>query len=63
MPPADEDDEIDALLAAAGGLPHGPVRVGACERAVEVADARADPDAGFAARMALVEAGCFGGRT
>ncbi len=60
--PNDDADDIHALLAAAAGLPHGPVKVAACERAVEVADARADPDAGFAARMALVEAGCFGGR-
>ena len=54
--------DIDELLRAADGLPHGPAEVELCERAAALADGRNDDEAGFDARLALVSAANFSGR-
>ena len=54
-------DQIGELIAESRSLEHGPSRVALAEEAVRASDRLADDDAGYEARMALLEAAVFGG--
>ena len=60
---ADHRDQIDELLERADELDHGTAQLALTEQAVALADAHRDEDYGYKARMDLVSAGVFSGRT
>jgi len=60
---ADHRDQIDELLEQADELDHGTAQLALAERAVSLADAHRDEDYGYKARLELVSAGVFSGRT
>jgi hypothetical protein len=51
--------EVDDLIDQAETLPYGDLRVALCEKAVQLADAANDLDAGDYARNALIDAATF----
>src|SRR5262245_32280368 len=55
-------DAIEAMLALAGALEDGTVKIAALEEAVRMADTLGDAEAGYEARQGLIEAATFGGR-
>ncbi len=55
------DDDPYELINSAHWMPRGPAQIDACERAIAVADAAGDLDAGFEARSAHLTACTFGG--
>jgi len=60
---ADLLEQIEDLLAEAEDLDYGPTRLAMTERAVELADSHNDVDVAFEARMQLVGAATFSGRS
>jgi hypothetical protein len=59
---SDHRDQIGAILDEAQGLQYGPTRVALTEEAVRLADAHADEEEGFDARLKLMTAAVFSGR-
>src|ERR1700722_150885 len=59
---SDPSVAIERLLERSNELRNGPQRIGVLEQAVRLADEHGDLDAGFRARMELMEAATFGGR-
>ncbi|HZZ81367.1 MAG TPA: hypothetical protein VFE62_22885 [Gemmataceae bacterium] len=53
---------IDRLLEKSNELKNGPERIGVLEEAVRLADEQEDLDAGFRARLELIDSAAFGGR-
>jgi hypothetical protein len=53
---------IDRLLEKSNELNNGPERIGVLEEAVRLADEHAEINAGFRARLELINAATFGGR-
>jgi hypothetical protein len=60
---ADHRDQIDELLEQADELDHGTAQLALTEQAVNLADLHRDEDYGYKARLELISAGVFGGRT
>ena len=60
---ADHREQIDELLERADDLDHGTAQLALTEQAVALADAHRDEDYGYSARLELVSAGVFSGRT
>jgi len=60
---ADHREQIDELLERADDLDHGTAQLALAEEAVALADAHRDEDYGYTARLELVSAGVFSGRT
>ncbi len=55
-------DQMAELIAQAETLPVGPAQVGLLEQAVQLADQHQDAQAGFAARMELIDAAMAAGQ-
>src|ERR1043165_2002174 len=61
-PTSDPLTVIDRLLEKSNELKNGPERIDVLEEAVRIADEQGELDAGFRARLELIEAATFGGR-
>jgi len=59
---ARDGNTIDDMIARAGALEHGAVKIAALEEAVRIADTLGDVQRAYKARWNLVEAATFGGR-
>lgn len=59
----DHRDQIDDLLEKADELDHGLAQLALTEQAVHLADVHRDEDSGYKARLELISAAVFSGRT